>query len=420
MKNINILKNTPFTWTSWAPRIELSPEFFIDGQKLKIMTNENNYAYGKFLSGEISVSGPGIIIFEASFTCQNVKNIEKSVFAMLSFYNGEKKLLERDYADIVVKNGVKKLYRKLDAPETAAYVILEIGLRYCANAVAEWDNISLEFEPAEAMPHRIVRIATTYKDPQDSPEKNLDDMIDVINKAGKSNPDVILLSELLYETCYNSGDKNVKSQPVPGPLTDKIGEYAKKYNTYIIFTMNERDGDIIYNTGVIIGRDGLICGKYRKTHLPLAEAEWGTSPGDTHKVFDFDFGRVGIIICYDQYFPENSRTLALMGAGIIFIPTQGEDEIVQRAIARTNGVYVVVSGYQDPAHSRIINPLGEIINFVPDKNTAYAAEEIDLNKRFFVYWMSVGEGNGEIKDLFRKERNIETYGAINKESYDLR
>jgi predicted amidohydrolase len=416
MINKNLLENVE--WISWFPRKELSPEFFIDGQKLKIVSNNNQYSYGKVLSDYIFISNSHIVIFEADFIFENIENIEKSVFGMIDFYDNNKIMLERTYVDIVEKDSVKKLYVKLDAPENAEYIKIELGLRYCANAVVEFNNIN--FETVESEPPRIVRIATTYKEQQNTLEESLQDMIDVIDKTGKSNPDVILLSECIYESCYENLTLDEKAQPVPGPLTNKIGEYAKKYNTYIIFSMNEKDGDFIFNTAVIIGRDGKLCGTYRKTHLPLSEAESGTSPGNEHKVFDLDFGRIGVIICYDQQFPENSRTLALMGAEIIFIPTMGEDEVVQRAIARTNGVYTVVSGYRGSKHSRIINPLGEVVNFVTNKESVYAIEEIDLNKRFFVYWMSIGAGNGELKSLFRIERNIETYGNINKESYKLK
>ncbi|MCL2773038.1 MAG: carbon-nitrogen hydrolase family protein [Oscillospiraceae bacterium] len=425
MNSKNLLENveSQSKWTSWSPRKELSPEFFISNNKLTISANNNptEYVYGKFLSGEIPVSDSHIIIFEALFSCQNVKNEENSIFAMLSFYDNQKVMLERDYVDIIydIDGKVKKLYRKLDVPENAAYVIIEIGARWCPQAVVEWDNIRLETENKSDMPSRIVKIATTYKERRDTREENLSDMIEIINKVGKSNPDVILLSELVYESCHNETDSKENGQPVPGPLTDTIGEYAKKYNTYIIFSMNEKESGIIYNTAVIIGRDGKVCGKYRKIHLPLNEAEAGTSPGNTHGIFDLDFGRIGIIICYDQMFPENSRTLALMGAEIIFIPTMGEEEILQRAIARSNGVHVVVSGYVGSASSRIINPLGEIVNFVKDKDTAYAAEQIDLTKRFFVYWMSIGAGNGETKVLFRKERMTDSYGNINKESHKI-
>lgn len=431
MDNKNLLENVKLQWTSWSPRKELSPEFIAAGDKLKISSDNNPNVYGKFLSSEICLSGSPAVIFEADYSCTNVQNEEKSIFAMISFYsnsNGEKKMLERNYADIIHTNGgqIKKLYRKLDVPETAEYVILEIGARYCPEAVVEWDNIKLE--NAVEKQQRIVRIATTYKTRQDTPAENLDVMIDIINKAGESNPDVILLSELVYESCHRKVSWEENSQPIPGNLTDTIGEYAKKYNTYIIFSMNERvtepSGEAVYNTGVVIGRDGKVCGKYRKTHLPLTEAESGTSPGNTGlNVFDLDFGRIGIIICYDQFFPELSRTLALMGAEIIFIPTMGEDEVVHRAIARTNGVYVVVSGYNGGISSRIVNPLGEIVNFVKDdniKDVPYVTEQVDLNQRFFTYWMSIGAGNGETKVLFRTERVTDNYDAINKESYKLR
>ncbi|MCL2159785.1 MAG: carbon-nitrogen hydrolase family protein [Oscillospiraceae bacterium] len=435
-------------WSPWAPRENLSPEFNIESGRLRISTGENPNSYGKFISGEIDIAGFPAVSFEAGYECENVKNEEQGVFAMINFYaekNEKNVLLERSYADIVVqKSGEKKLQRKLAVPEGAAYATCEVGTRYCPNSTVEFFDISLV--SAEAIAPRLVKIATTYKEPKDSLEQNLCDMLEIIDKAGKSNPDLILLSELVYETSYSDPVPiEQKAQPIPGPLTDAIGAYAKKYNAYIVFSMNElcvanvniamftcsphqsimqltpieNTGETIYNTAVVIGRDGKVCGKYRKTHLPLNEAEGGTSPGRTPAVFDLDFGRVGILICYDQMFPENARTLALMGAELILLPTMGEEEILQRAIARFNGTYLAVSGYAGPASSRIIDPLGEIICCVQDKECAYIAEEIDLNKRFFVYWMSVGAANGETRSLFIKERMTDTYGAIDKATHEI-
>ncbi|MCL1794294.1 MAG: carbon-nitrogen hydrolase family protein [Oscillospiraceae bacterium] len=420
MENKNLLKNA--IWSPWSPREELAPKFYAEKGKLKISTGNSPNVYGKFLSGEIAVSDRDMVTFSALFTCENVKNKENGVFAMISFYDGQKKLLERDYADIAKtsKKSKKKLCRKLDAPEGAAYLTVEIGARWCPEAVVEWDSISLETSDKAEEPKRFAKIATTFKKRRETREENLKSMIEIIEKAGKSSPDVILLSELVYESCYDDSASNQKAQPVPGPLTGILGEYAKKYNTYIIFTMNEKEKGAIYNTAVIIGRDGAVCGKYQKTHLPLTEAEWGTTPGEGHRVFDLDFGRIGVLICYDQFFPENWRTLALMGAEIIFVPTMGEDELVQRAIARTNGVHVVVAGYDGTASSRIINPLGEIANSVKDEESAYVTESIDLNKRYFVYWMSIGPGNGETRSLFEKERMTATYGAVAKESHKVK
>lgn len=416
MDGNNLLENVK--WNPWSPRDDLSPEFTGEGGKLAIRAGAGKETYGKFQSGEIMIPEHQTMLFSASFSCRNVTNTERSVFVMLSFYDAGKKLLERDYADIAEKDGVKKFHRIIEAPSRAACVIVEAGARWCPGSVVEFGDLRLE--PVEKQPQRTVKIATTYKERQKTPKENLDVIVDVIDKAGKSNPDVILLSELVYESCYESIPFDKTAQPVPSPLTDAIGEYAKKYNTYVILTVNEKEDGAIYNTAVVIGRDGKVCGKYKKIHLPLAEAEMGTSPGDSYQVFDLDFGRVGVIICYDQYFPESSRTLALMGAEIIFLPTQGEDEIVHRAIARTNGVYVAVSGYDGPASSRIIDPLGQIVNFVKDKESAYTTEQIDLNKRFFVYWMSVGDGNGETKSLFQKERVPQSYGAVTKESHEAR
>ena len=406
MENENLLKQVK--WKEWFPRKELKPNFFTDSMgNIGVNTDDNIYAFGKWISESISVSDCRGILFAADYCADKIKSEEKNIFAMLSFYDENNVLLERDYAFINVD--AKKICRKLNPPEKSAFVKIELGIRDCSNASVTWKNISLQM--IEKMPERNVKIATTYMKPAYNLQKNLDLMIDVIDKAGKDNPDVILLSETVYES-FTGLEVDEVSQPIPGHLTDKIGEYAKKYNAYIIWSMNEKDGDIVYNTAVIIGRDGKVCGKYRKTHLPLTEVEMGVSQGNVYDVFELDFGKIGILICYDQMFPENARILSRMGAEIIFIPTQGEDEILQRAIARANGLYTVVSGYHGAKSSRIIDPLGEVVTFVPDEETGYTVEQIDLNQRFFVYWMSIGPGNGETKVLFERERRPDMYDDI--------
>ena len=92
---MNLSKN--IKWTAWSPRKDLSPEFFIGDNKLSITTEDNPNVYGKFLSDKIIVSDSEMIIFEAAFTCdnENIKNIDNSIFAMISFYNNQDKMLER-------------------------------------------------------------------------------------------------------------------------------------------------------------------------------------------------------------------------------------------------------------------------------------------------------------------------------------
>jgi predicted amidohydrolase len=175
--------------------------------------------------------------------------------------------------------------------------------------------------------------------------------------------------------------------------------------------MLEKDEDKYYQTGVLIGRSGEIIGKYRKTHIPLSEAEYGYTPGSEYPVFDTDFGKIGIMICWDHWFPEPARILRSKGAEIIFLPTQGNAQIQEQARAVDNSVYLVVSGYVDPKNSKIINPLGQVIKTV-SKPHSYAVEEIDLDQRFYQNWLSVGPCDGEGRSVYIKERRVETYKEL--------
>jgi predicted amidohydrolase len=154
-------------------------------------------------------------------------------------------------------------------------------------------------------------------------------------------------------------------------------------------------------------------GKYRKTHLPETEISGGLTPGNTYPVFKTDFGTIGLQICYDNFFPEVTRNLALQGAEIIFLPIWGDGrgdgyewDIVARARAIDNAVYLVASiyGYK---RSLIINPNGQILADTNGKSGMVTAE-IDLDARTFERWLSV-HGYGEWKNLYPKERRPATY-----------
>jgi predicted amidohydrolase len=90
---------------------------------------------------------------------------------------------------------------------------------------------------------------------------------------------------------------------------------AKKHNIYIVVGLVERDGNLIYNVAVLIGHDGRIIGKYRKVCLPRSEVEAGLSPGKDYPVFETRFAKVGMMVCYDGFFPEVARELSKGGRG---------------------------------------------------------------------------------------------------------
>jgi predicted amidohydrolase len=189
---------------------------------------------------------------------------------------------------------------------------------------------------------------------------------------------------------------------------------------HVITTLPERDGKLFHNTAVWIDRAGRIAGKYHKVHLTIGEMEAGLTPGSEYPVFETDFGRFGIVTCWDNWFAEPMRILRLRGAEMVFMPLAGDGapahwNAVWPARAIDNGVYLVTSSTVGETESRIINPQGTIIAEAKDK-FGYAIAEIDLNQEWRLRYLSVGNGTGEAKSLYFRERRPDTYGPLLKDS----
>ena len=137
------------------------------------------------------------------------------------------------------------------------------------------------------------------------------------------------------------------AEAIPGPTTDYFGELARKHNLHIVLSLYERDGHLVYNTAVLLGPDGKLIGKYRKVCLPHSEVESGIAPGNDYPVFDTKFGKVGLMICYDGFFPEVARELTNRGAEVIAWPVWGCNPLLAQARACENHVYLVSSTYMD-------------------------------------------------------------------------
>ncbi len=146
----------------------------------------------------------------------------------------------------------------------------------------------------------------------------------------------------------------------------------------------ERAGKAIYNTSVLIGRDGELAGKYRKVCLPREEIDGGMTPGAEYPVFDTDFGRVALMICWDVSYPEVARELAAKGAEVILMPIAGGNEILVRARAIENQVHLVASGYDIP--TAIYDRAGQALAQAK-KDPEVVVCEVDLNVRQIWYWL---------------------------------
>jgi len=181
------------------------------------------------------------------------------------------------------------------------------------------------------------------------------------------------------------------AEPVPGPSTELLGALARKHRIIIAAGIYERDGALVHNTAVLVGRDGGLIGKYRKACLPREEIDGGIAPGRACPVFDTDAGRIGLFICWDLSYPEVSRSLASKGAEVLLLPIWGGNETLAAARAIENQVYLVTSGYDFP--TRIYDRTGKVVAEAK-RDPEVIVVEVDLAER--TYWPWLGDWRSRI------------------------
>jgi predicted amidohydrolase len=288
---------------------------------------------------------------------------------------------------------------------------LTLAVKWPQGAKVVWQSVTIR--PTEPVPPRKVKVGTVYLRPRNStPEKNLDLFCAKLDEAGRLGLDIVCLGEAITLVGTNKTAAEVL-EPIPGPSTQRLGEAARRNHLWVVAGLYERDGQTAYNTAVLINREGQLAGKYRKVHLPREEWIQGLTPGFDYPVFDTDFGKVAIQICYDWFFPEVATIWRLKGAEIVFAPTWGntlpdEDgrangETVFRVRARDAGIYLVPSVYD--GNSMIIDPMGRILASNQGKEALVWAE-IDLNRREQLPWV------GWWRSIGPRHRVIPSYGPL--------
>ena len=196
------------------------------------------------------------------------------------------------------------------------------------------------------------------------PERNLEKAIDRIRQAAEKGAQIVCLQELFRSQYFcQRQDPSLfdLAEPIPGPTTERLARVARDTGTVIVASMFERRAAGVYhNTAAVLDADGTLLGTYRKMHIPddpLYYEKYYFTPGDLgFRAFDTKFGRIGVLVCWDQWYPEGARLTALQGAQILFYPTaigwhpreraefgaaQHEAwELMQRSHAIANGVFV--------------------------------------------------------------------------------
>jgi predicted amidohydrolase len=393
----------PLEWIFETKRDELAPWHSIDSsvifrQKptLALSGNGKEHANGLWTKTMGIVPG-GYYQLNAFFKAENTGQPWRSVLARIIWLdevNGQIGFTEypstlRDLSP-AGWNQIGKVYQ---APATARKARIELVYRWDAEGIVHFGDVS--FSMVDGLEPRPVKLATVFHRPINSSgsNENLEQFAELVAKAGAANADIVCLPEGVTMV-GTSHTYHSASETVPGPSTEFLGKVARKHNLYIVAGILEQEGDIIYNTAILIDREGMLAGKYRKVALPREEIDGGITPGESLPVFDTDFGRIGIMICWDVTFPEVARTLALQGAEIILMPIWGGNLTLTRARSIENQVYLVTSTFD--MVSGVFDLEGEIMVQATHDNPVVVTE-IDLGRQFLWPWL------GDLKNRIPRE-----------------
>lgn len=190
--------------------------------------------------------------------------------------------------------------------------------------------------------------------PQD-PRRHVADALAAIDAAGEQGADLIVLPEGVNIGSGGEIRYEEVAEPVGSPMLMQVSERAAKYGSHIVFPFIERDGEHVYNSAALFGRDGALLGVYRKTHEPRCVVSGEkVSLGREFPVFDTDIGRIGILICYDMITPEPALIYGLEGVDLIVYPHMIQPlanehfHITTRAKAIDASLYIAAAGWARP------------------------------------------------------------------------
>jgi predicted amidohydrolase len=378
-------------WYEQSPRDEIRPTFARNGATL-IITHDAREGLDGWYWHKRGVVGGDFMKFSATRKTTGVENPRHSGLVRIVWSDATGKPVpaatpgasaepEHPIDGPIDAQGISLIEGIYQVPPKATQATIELHLQHAPNGRVEWSNIT--FEKSVAPTSRKVRLATVQYIPTGkSPRQNCEEYAPMVAEAAKQKADLIVLGETVpYVRTKLSPAESAES--IPGPTTDYFGGLAKQHSLHIAVSLYEREGHLVYNTAVLLSPEGKLLGKYRKVCLPHGEVEKGVAPGTDYPVFDTKFGKVGLMICYDGFYPEVARALTANGAEVIAWPVWGCDPLLARARACENRVYVVSSTFTDPKNdwmiSAIIDRTGKVVAQAKESGSVVVTEA-DLSK----------------------------------------
>jgi predicted amidohydrolase len=271
-----------------------------------------------------------------------------------------------------------------------------------------------------------MRVAVAQTEPRlGEKERNLESCVERMEEAAAAGAQLLVLPECAIPGYMFDSPEEAQlfAEEVPGPSTARLEGECRRLGLYTVCGLLERDGDLLRNTAVLVGPDGLIA-TYRKTHLPFLGVARFTTPGDELEVHDTPLGRIGIEICYDLRFPEVTRTLALRGADLVAHPTNFpmaakiQTELITVARAAENRIFLLTANRVGKERSRefcgwsqIVDPHGKRLAEAGETEEALLVADVDVEKARDKDYVVPGE-----YELYLfGDRRPELYGALVEE-----
>lgn len=344
------------------------------------------------------------------FAIKSIKQ-ELMLYGIITLLDSDGKWTRRFYLDRPLNERLDKVFKA----KGEVKVRIELGLK----AYGDVCFYRPMLEESGEIPQKKVKLSAVHLKVIGgiAYEDNLKRIAEGIDKAADKGADIVCFAETMNDR-GTTLTHDERFETLDGPFCTMMKKKAKERGCFLFFTFHETDADgVRHNTAVLIDRQGEIVGTYQKSNITIGEYEDGMVPGNEYPVFDTELGKIGMLICWDAYFPESARAMTLRGAEILLVSTAGNPTHRHIARAKENGVYVVVAccGVKDEGiePTKIISPKGEVLSQQgEDGELAFAEVDLCDEENRNIFWLSVGAAYAEPNNIYMNEYRPDLYDII--------